>query len=75
MQNRKMKVSANSIGGWMSIEPLYRVDTQLNTLIALGMATRKVSSEKMTSAISPIPLVNMWCAQTSDPSAAIATEE
>ena len=41
------------------IEPLYMVDIQLNTLIALGMATRKVRMEKAYSAVPLIPEVNI----------------
>ncbi len=62
MENRKMKESAKSMGGSRSIEPLYRVAIQLKTLMAEGTATRKVSNEKITSAVSLMPLVNMWCA-------------
>ncbi len=49
--------------------------TQLKTFIPLGTATRKVRREKTTRAVSLMPLVNMWWAQTRDPTDAIATLE
>ena len=45
MVNRPTKPSAYSIGAVKVIEPLYSVAVQLNTLIADGIATRKLSSE------------------------------
>ena len=50
---------ANSIGGSILIEPLYIVAIQLKTLTPLGMATRKVRSEKTIRAVSLMPLVNI----------------
>ncbi len=35
----------------MTMEPLWRVATQLKTFMALGTATRKVKSEKRTPAV------------------------
>ncbi len=43
-----------------SIEPLYRVASQLKTFIAVGIATRNVRNENIVAATSEIPLVNMW---------------
>jgi hypothetical protein len=43
---RKIKEIAYKRGGLRSIDPPYMVDTQLNTLIALGTATMNVRNEK-----------------------------
>jgi hypothetical protein len=51
------------------------VATQLKTLIAEGMATKKVRKEKTIAAISDCPEVNMWCPQTRNPITAMAMEE
>ncbi len=48
---------------------------QLKTLMALGTATIIVSRAKIMFANSLMPLVNMWCAQTSDPTAAMDMDE
>jgi len=74
---RKLKINANakSNGTWISIEPLYRVATQLNTLTAVGIATKKVKMEKIIAAGPLIPEVNMWCPQTKYPTKAIAILE
>ncbi len=71
MLKRKTNARANNMGDRSSTDPLYRVATQLKTLMALGMDTRKVSREKTTMANSLMPLVNMWWAQTSEPIAAM----
>ena len=42
------------------MEPLYRVATQLKIFTPLGTATRNVTKEKTTRAVSLMPLVNMW---------------
>ena len=54
-----MNSSASSSGGVIRIDPLYMVDTQENTFTAVGIATRKVSSEKTNTDTSLIPLVYM----------------
>src|SRR4051812_24544964 len=46
------------------IEPLYRVAVQLKTLIAEGMATTKLSKEKVMLAKGDWMVVNMWCPHT-----------
>jgi len=43
--------------------------------MAEGMATMKVRNEKTSTAVSLMPLVNMWCPQTSEPKAAMARLE
>jgi hypothetical protein len=70
-----MKAIAKHIGVVKLIEPLYIVASQLNTLIADGTETVKVSALKMMVVIGPIPAVNMWCPQTRKPKSAIAIEE
>ena len=45
-----MKPRAYSIGVSHEIEPLYSVAVQLKTLIAEGMATRKLRIEKTSAA-------------------------
>ena len=54
------------------IEPLYIVAVQLKTLIADGIATRKLRIEKTIPAYIDCPLTNMWWPQTRKPSTAIA---
>jgi hypothetical protein len=44
--NRKINEIAYRRGGFRSIDPPYIVETQLNTLMALGIATIKVRNEK-----------------------------
>src|SRR6266699_2940238 len=70
--NRPMKPSAYSIGASNEIEPLYKVAVQLKTLTADGIATRKLSSEKIIPAYGDWPLTNMWWPHTRNPSTAIA---
>jgi len=70
-----MKPSEKSSGGSRLMEPLYMVESQLKTLMAEGMATTKVRKEKSSTALSLMPLVNMWCAHTSDPAKAMARLE
>ena len=48
---------------------------QLNTLIADGIATRKLRIEKTIPAYIDWPETNMWWPQTRKPSTAIATLE
>ena len=64
IEKRKMNDRAKSSGESTSIDPLYRVATQLKTYTPLGTATRKVMNEKTIRAVSLMPLVNMWCPQT-----------
>ena len=50
MVNRPMKPKAYSIGVSKRMEPLYIVAVQLKTLMADGIATKKLSSEKTSAA-------------------------
>ena len=43
---RKIKEMAYKSGGLRSTDPPYIVESQLNTLMALGMATKNVRREK-----------------------------
>ncbi len=55
----KTNPKANNMAGVSSMEALYSVAIQLKTLMAVGMATKKVRKEKMMEAISDIPEANM----------------
>ena len=59
IEKRKMKARQKRSGGSRTMEPLCKVATQLKTLIALGIATKKVRREKRRSAKSLWPLTNM----------------
>ena len=54
------------------IDPLYSVAVQLKTLIADGIATRKLRIEKTMPAYIDWPVTNMWWPQTRKPRTAIA---
>src|SRR5258708_5442613 len=47
---RPMNPKAYSIGASYEIDPLYKVEVQLNTLMADGIATRKLNKEKISPA-------------------------
>jgi hypothetical protein len=68
----KINAMAHQKGGSSEIEPLYMVAVQLNTLMALGIATRNVRKENISLAVSLMPDVNIWCPQTRYPTNAIA---
>ena len=51
---------------------MYSVAVQLKTLIAEGIATRKLRIEKTIPAYIDWPATNMWWPQTRKPSTAIA---
>src|SRR5450759_785406 len=71
----KIKLTAHKNGISGLIEPLCMVEIQLNTLIALGMATMNVNTEKVYCAVPLIPEVNMWCPQTKYRTKAMARVE
>src|SRR5271156_4643593 len=75
MVNSPIKPSAYSIGASYEIEPLYKVAVQLNTLIAEGIATRKLNTEKISPAYTDWPVTNMWWPQTRKLMIAIARLE
>ena len=60
------------MGVCSTIEPLYIVASQLQTLIAEGMATSIVRALKITLAGPDWPLGNMWWPQTRKPIRAMA---
>jgi hypothetical protein len=66
-----MNPSAYSIGVSSRIDPLYSVAVQLKTLIADGIATRKLSIEKTIPAYIDWPETNMWCPHTRNPRTAM----
>ncbi len=59
----------------IEMEPLCIVEIQLNVLMALGIATRKVRMEKTYRAVPLMPDVNIWCPQTKYPTNAMARVE
>ena len=59
MVKRPMNPSAYSMGVWNEMEPLCRVAVQLKTLIADGIATRKLKIENTIPAYIDWPLTNM----------------
>ena len=65
--NRKIKPSAQSIGGSHLMIPPCRVANQLNTLIPVGMAIIIVADVKYARVSTSIPTVNMWWAHTINP--------
>jgi hypothetical protein len=71
MVNRPMKPKAYSIGVSYETLPLNSVAVQLKTLMADGIATRKLRNEKISPAYTDCPLTNIWCPHTRKPSRAI----
>ena len=69
-RNVTRKPSANSIGVSNVIWPFHMVPIQLTNLMPVGIAMRKVVSEKNASSTAPVAY--MWCAHTATDSAAIA---
>ena len=72
MENMKKNPRAYSMGVFKTIDPLYSVASQFQTLIAEGMATRTVNPLKIIFAGPDWPLGNMWCPQTKKPIKAMA---
>ena len=58
-KNKNTNDIAYSIGASKRIVPLYIVLTQLKTLTAVGIATKKVITEKTLAAVLEIPETNM----------------
>jgi len=69
--NRKINPIAHSIGVEYLIFDPWRVANHLNTLIPVGTAIIIVAAVKYARVSTSIPTVNMWCAQTINPSTAI----
>ena len=61
-----------SIGVWSWMLPRHMVPSQLNTLMADGMAIAIVEIMNVIPSVGFIPLMNMWCPQTSQPRKAMA---
>ncbi len=70
---RNKKPKAQSIGVLNSTEPPHIVAIQLKILTPVGTAMTIVASIKYDCCVSDIPTVYMWCAQTTKPSAPMAT--
>ena len=71
--NRKMKPIAHSIGVSKVIEPPHMVAIQLKILTPVGTAMTIVAAVKYIFSSTLMPVVNMWCAQTTKPITPIAT--
>lgn len=69
--NRQMKPSTHNVAGLYLRRAPYRVASQLNTLIPVGMAIIIVAAVKYARVSTSIPIVNMWWAQTIKPSTPI----
>ncbi len=69
-RNVTRKPQANIIGVSKVIWPFHMVPIQLTNLMPVGMAMRKVVSEKNASSTAPVAY--MWCAHTAADRAAIA---
>ena len=72
MVNRMTKATENSIGASKVNEPLNIVATQLKTFTPVGTAMSMVAYMKNSWPTMGIPTVNMWCAQTTNESRAMA---
>src|SRR5688500_5895601 len=75
MMNIETNDSAFSVGTSNRIDPRQIVPSQLKTLIELGSAIIIVETMKAVASVGFMPLTNMWCAQTTNPSPAIAAIE
>ena len=71
--NRKMKPIAHSIGVSKVIEPSHIVAIQEKTFTPVGTAITIDAAVKYIFSFTFMPLVNMWCAHTTNPISAIAT--
>ena len=69
------KPIANSIELFNRILPPHIVAIQLKTLIPVGTAMIMVANMKNIRNHGGVPLVNMWCAHTSNPKKQIAKLE
>ena len=64
MVNTKRKPTANSIGVSKVMEPFHMVAIQLKTFTPVGTAISMVEYMKKSWPVTGMPVVNMWCAQT-----------
>jgi hypothetical protein len=64
---RKMKASANAIGGLIETTPPHMVASQLKTFIPVGTAIIMVVVVKKARESTSIPTVYIWCAHTIKP--------
>ena len=71
--NRNTKPIAKSIGVSKVIEPPHMVAIHENTLTPVGTAMIMLAAVKYIRSSTLMPVVNMWCAQTTKPISAIAT--
>ena len=57
------------------MDPPHSVASQLKIFTPVGMAISMVVREKKVSGIGPMPVANMWCAQTPNPRNAMNAPE
>ena len=70
----KMKPIAQTIGVGKRSEPPHIVAIQLKILMPVGTAMTIVAAVKYIFSVHRLrPVVNMWCAQTTNPTTPIAT--
>lgn len=69
--NRKMNPRAHSMAGSYFTGAPWIVASHLKTLIPVGTAIIMVAAVKYARVSTSIPTVNIWCAQTINPSTPI----
>ena len=70
-----MKPQEKSTAVLIDILPPHRVATQLKNLMPVGTAINEVAIVKNSRIQGGVPLVNIWCAQTTNPRMTIAIIE
>lgn len=69
--NKEIKPRTHQIGALLRIFVPYKVLSQLNTLIPVGIAIIMVAAVKYARVSRSMPTVNMWWAHTINPSSPI----
>ena len=69
----KMKPSAQTIGVLNDIEPPHMVAIHEKILMPVGTAITIVAAVKYIFTLTDMPVVNIWCAQTTKPTTPMAT--
>ena len=70
-----MKPSTYSMGASKRMNPLCKVPSQLNTLMADGTDTMNDSKENATLLYIDVPARNMWCPHTKNEMTAMDTDD
>ena len=73
--NCAMKPRQNSIGVASRTDPPQTVASQLKIFTPVGTAMSIVERPNAETATGPMPVANMWCAQTPQPRKPIAMPE